>query len=242
MIRCNRLQEATTVTDPNYTALLIIGDRSGSMQSIRSAAEEAVNGFIVSQREVPGRCTVRLVQFDDEVAEVYPYTDVHATPYWTLVPRNTTALLDAIGKSVAELGQELATMDEDARPGKVIVVIQTDGLENASAEYTTAMVSEAIRRQREEYGWEFVFLGANMDAVATAASMGIPMASSMTYGTNDQGTRSAVASASAYVATTRGGGHAAFSDEDRAAALGEDDALPPPRPTRQGRSRSATSH
>lgn len=215
------------MTDPDYTALLMIVDHSGSMMSIRDASEEAVNGFIASQRPLPGRCTIRLHEFDDEINVVYPSTDVHETPPYQLVPRGMTALLDAIGHGIDTFGDELAAAPEDQRPGKVAVVIQTDGQENASHEHKLYDVAAKIGHQRDVYGWEFVFLGANIDAIATAAALKIPAHSSITYAASAAGTHAVGHSTSDYVSTLRAGRKAAFSDADREAAQ---DAGTDPRP------------
>jgi len=87
--------------------------------------------------------------------------------------RGCTALLDAIGKTILDIGYRLSVMGEEARPGKVIFVITTDGMENASKEFTYEKVKELINHQQEKYGWEFIFLGANVDATKEAGSMGI---------------------------------------------------------------------
>ncbi len=103
------------------------------------------------------------------------------------MPRGSTALLDAQGRTIVELGQELAALAEHERPSKVIVVTITDGLENASKHFNLEQIGEMIREQRDKYNWDFVFLGANQDAIKTAAAMNIPLPSAMSYSTSKAG-------------------------------------------------------
>ena len=203
------------------TDITIVLDRSGSMQGIAEATITGVNSFINAQRKVEGECVVSLTQFDDQYDPIYtarPLQDVPELNGITFVPRGMTALLDAIGRTITRTGERLAATHETRRPAKVIFVIMTDGAENVSKEYTRARVNEMIAHQRSKYSWEFVFLGANQDAIAVGASMGIPAASSMTYAATAAGTASTFASTSNYVSNLRAGHVAAFSDSDRISA------------------------
>ncbi len=112
----------------------------------------------------------------------------------TYVPRRTTALLDAVGRTIEELGQTLAAMAESDRPGQVIVAILTDGLENASQRFSWNAVAELIKQQTEQYKWTFLFLGANQDAIATAAQMSIAAANVATYTADAKGSRASCVS------------------------------------------------
>jgi uncharacterized protein YegL len=156
--------------------IICIVDRSGSMAQITSDAIGGFNTFLQAQKEEPGEARLSLVLFDHEyllVHDAVPIATVPPLTGETYVPRGTTALLDAIGRTIAAVGERLAATPEPERPGKVIVAILTDGLENASREYTHERISEMIRHQREEYAWEFVFLAANQDAIAAAVSLSI---------------------------------------------------------------------
>lgn len=198
--------------------ITIVLDRSGSMNTVLADTIGGFNTFIKKQREVPGECVVSLVQFDDEYDVVYTAKPVAAAPLLdgaTFVPRGMTALLDAIGTTVNATGTRLAGMPENDRPGKVLFVILTDGGENASHEYTKQKVFDMIEHQKKQYRWDFVFLGANQDAISVAGGLGISANSSMTYAANAQGTAAAFASASNYVVSTRTVGSASFTDEDR---------------------------
>ncbi|MBI1248027.1 VWA domain-containing protein [bacterium] len=178
------------------TDITIVLDRSGSMEPIRDATVEGVNGFLASHRGQPGT-RISLIQFDDQYEPLFVALPIADTPAIDLIPRGSTALLDAVGRSIQETGQRLAMMPEEERPGTVMFVIQTDGYENASRLWSLQRVNEAICHQREKYAWQFVFLGANQDAIATAAQMGIPGQSAMTYAANEQSVDAAYRAVSA---------------------------------------------
>ena len=169
------------MTDPTYTDITMVLDRSGSMQSIKDDTIGGFDAFISEQRRLPGRCTVSLVQFDNVYEEVYTGRDLADVPSLTLVPRGSTAMLDAIGRAVNATGARLAAMPEDRRPGTVIVGIMTDGLENASREFTYPMVKALIEQQEQVYGWTFMYMGANQDAIEVGASLGVARDRSLTY-------------------------------------------------------------
>ena len=208
----------------NFTRIAIILDRSGSMESCKESTVAGFNEFIRTQREIPGEATVKLVQFDDQYETVFdkPLKECPELTQNTFVPRGSTALLDAQGRTIVELGQELAALPESERPSKVIVVTLTDGLENASKQYNLDKIGEMIREQRDKYNWDFVFLGANQDAIATAAAMSIPLPSAMSYSTSKAGVAATMAAVSHYVGAARKGNAAAFSTEDRKSAMEKD--------------------
>jgi hypothetical protein len=169
------------MTDSTYTDITMVLDRSGSMQSIKEDTIGGFDAFIGEQRGLPGRCTVSLVQFDNEYEEVYTGRDLTEVPSLTLVPRGSTAMLDAIGRAVGATGARLAALPEDRRPATVVVGIMTDGLENASREFTHPMIKTLIERQEQVYGWTFMYLGANQDAIEVGASLGVARDRSLTY-------------------------------------------------------------
>jgi hypothetical protein len=123
----------------------------------------------------------------------------------TYVPRGTTALLDAIGRTIDELGARLAAMPAADRPGKVIFVIITDGLENASREYTREQVFQRIRHQSDVYGWEFVYLGAKQDAIAAGAQVGIDAGFALSCADGEVATRALYRSLASNVKMRRAG-------------------------------------
>ena len=165
----------------DLTDITVVIDRSGSMASTKSDAEGGLNTFVEEQKRQPGNGVYSLVQFDTVYEWVHRAMNLKDVPPFTLVPRGSTALLDAVGRAVVETGERLAAMPEADRPGLVVFVIVTDGEENSSREYTKAAVKEMIERQRNVYKWQFTFIGANQDAFAEAGAVGIPMAAALNY-------------------------------------------------------------
>lgn len=214
------------MTNPNYTAIAIICDRSGSMTSIKRDAEGALNNFVEEQKAVEGRATVRFDQFDTVHETVFKSTDIQNVQPITIHPRGGTALLDAIGRTVNDLGAELRSLPEAERPGNVLVVVVTDGEENSSVEYRgpagKERIASMIREQQDKYGWNFVFLAANQDAISVGMDYGFNPSSSLTFATTTRGIGNTSASLSGYATTYRGGGNASFSAQDRLAAVEED--------------------
>jgi hypothetical protein len=212
------------VTDAQRTLIAVLLDRSGSMESIKADTEGGFNAFIDEQAKQPGEAAVTLAQFDTEYEVVYANRPIADVPRLELQPRGATALYDGVGRLITDVGAELAARPEDERPGTVIVLVMTDGHENSSREWTHEAVSAAVKRQESEYSWSFVFLGANMDAVAIGQRMGFSPDTSLTYAASGQGVASAMSATTAYVSRRRGALDAdpvpGFSDADRAGARG----------------------
>jgi hypothetical protein len=166
----------------DYTDMTLIIDRSGSMASIREDAEGGVNTLIAEQAKQPGECRVTLVQFDTEYEFLHQGVKAAECPPYRLVPRGSTALLDAVGRAISETGARLAAMPEAERPGLVVFVISTDGQENASREFTRDQVKQMIAHQQQVYKWEFTFLAANAEAFAEAGGMGISAEQAAQFG------------------------------------------------------------
>jgi hypothetical protein len=190
----------------NLTDINIVLDRSGSMSSVKDDTEGGFNEFIKEQQKVSGQCFVSLYQFDDIYETVYEARDIHNVSRLNLVPRNSTALLDAIGRTVDQVGARLSRMYANDRPSKVICVIITDGHENSSKEYSRCSggyerIAEKISHQRNVYNWQFVFIGANQDAIASACSMGIK--SALNYTANKLGTENLYKSLSKNIRSSR---------------------------------------
>jgi hypothetical protein len=183
----------------DFTDITIILDRSGSMASVAHDTIGGFNRFVEDQKGGHGEAALTLVQFDNQYEVVYagtPIADVPVMTGETFVPRGSTALLDAIGRTIDDTGRRLASLPEAQRPETVIIVIITDGYENASRRYTSHRVGEMIAHQSDIYSWQFVFLGANQDAIATAASMGVDAGSALTYAATPIGTENAFAAVS----------------------------------------------
>ena len=162
------------------TALLLVIDRSGSMQSIRDDMIGGLQGMLDAQAALPGRATVDIVTFDTEVELQCSMVDISEARI-QLEPRGSTALHDALGDAITGFGAALDALPEIARPDVVQVIVVTDGHENASRRYSAAQVRELVERQQRDHGWEFVFLGAGQDAVLTGTRLGFDAGSSMTF-------------------------------------------------------------
>jgi len=181
----------------NYTHITYLLDRSGSMHDVWSDVVGGYKALIEEHQACPGECSFTLVGFDSVYSkpiDMMPLASVDAG-YLPFTPRNTTALLDALGRSMVETGQSLAAMDEAERPDKMLFIVQTDGFENASREYNLKQIRDMITHQREVYQWDFMFLGAGEDGIAAqGVQAGIPQSTSASY--SNQSTRKAMRSAS----------------------------------------------
>lgn len=213
--------KGNAMTDPNYTAMLLVIDRSGSMSSIRDDMIGGVTQLLNEQAAQPGLLTVDVVTFDNIVEWQHSFADP-ANVQIELVPRGSTALYDALGGAIAHFGQKLADLPEHARPGVVTVAVVTDGYENASTEWTARAVSDAVTRQRDAYGWDFVFLGANHDAALTAASIGIDADASLDFSADASSVAASASHLSRYVGDVRRGTRTGFTSEERRSALGDE--------------------
>jgi uncharacterized protein YegL len=161
------------MTDPNKTAVAFIIDESGSMNGRRADVIGGFNSFIEAQKKEPGQCTVSVTTFADQA--IVDYTDKPLSEVGPLdfSPNGWTALYDAVGKTITELGARLRAMPEEQRPSRVIVVIITDGGENSSKEFKKAHIREMLKHQTEKYNWVFNFLGCGLEAMEGADAMGI---------------------------------------------------------------------
>lgn len=178
----------------NKTDITIILDRSGSMASVKDDTIGGFNNFLSEQQKIEGEAVLSLVQFDDQYETVYLDKDINSAAKLTdatFQPRGMTALFDAVGRTINSVGQRLAALSEAERPDKILLVIMTDGFENSSREFNAAKVGEMIKHQRDVYNWQFMFIGANQDAVLSAEAINIPAAAALTYAANEQGTRAA---------------------------------------------------
>lgn len=147
------------------------------------------NAFIEKQYKQEGETIVTTVLFDDRYEILWNGIDARNVKLTNkeYYVRGCTALLDAVGKTILDVGRRLSETSEHEKPGKVIFVITTDGLENASSDFTYKKVKELIKHQQEKYGWEFIFLGANIDAIREAESIGIDMCDAYNFEASDTG-------------------------------------------------------
>jgi len=189
-----------------HTHITVALDCSGSMQAISTDAIRGFNQFLQDQRALPGEATLSLVQFNHEVHfqhEFVPLAAVKVLDGRTFIPQGSTALLDALGLVIHRTGQRLAALAEADRPEKVLMVVLTDGLENASRHYTSEKVAQMIQHQEKAYSWDFLFLAANQDAITTARGMGLAADRAADFSATGQGSREAMRMMSRQVTRVR---------------------------------------
>ena len=203
-----------------YTHIVLVLDRSGSMEAIKSDAIGGYNEFIKSQQAVPGKATFSLAQFNHNYDLVQDFVDLKNAKVLdnkNYQPGGTTALLDAVGRTALAVGERLSALEQGARPGKVVFVILTDGMENASKDYTRDRIKEIIKEQQEIYKWQFVFLSSDIDSFHDAQKWGIPASNTLSMGATSESAKLAFASIGATLCSYRRGASAnmGFSPADR---------------------------
>lgn len=175
----------------NLTEIVFILDRSGSMSGLESDTIGGFNSMIAKQQKEEGEAIVSTVLFDDETDVIHDRVaigDVKKLTEEDYYVRGCTALLDAVGGAIHHIGNVHKYAREEDRPAKTLFVITTDGLENASRYYSFKDVKKLIKRQQEKYNWEFLFLGANIDAIEVAGNMGISRDRAANYNCDEIGT------------------------------------------------------
>ena len=175
----------------NLTELVFILDRSGSMAGLESDTIGGFNAMLSKQRSAPGNAVITTVLFDNRVELLHDRIPIEGVADLTerdYFVRGSTALLDAIGTTIRKIVQVHRHTSEAARPDRTVFVIITDGMENSSRGYTAAAVKAMIEKEKA-YGWEFLFLGANIDAISAASSIGIRPERAVNYHADAEGTR-----------------------------------------------------
>ena len=173
------------------TELVMILDRSGSMSGLEADTIGGFNGMIEKQKKEDGEAYVSVILFDDQSEVIYDRVDIGKVEPMTdrqYYVRGCTALLDAVGDAIHHIGNIHKYAREEDVPEKTIFIITTDGMENASRRYNYNKVRRMIERQKEKYNWEFIFLGANIDAAAEAAKIGIGASRAARYECDSAGT------------------------------------------------------
>ncbi len=180
------------MSNKKLTEMVFILDRSGSMHGLEKETIGGYNSLIEKQIKEEGEAKITTVIFDDACEMLYDGADIKKVDEMTdkvYFARGCTALLDAIGKTIIHVGNRHKMACDDELPNKTIVTIITDGYENSSREFDIHKVKQLISEQKEEHGWEFMFLGANIDAIATARNFGINADRAVTYEADSIGTK-----------------------------------------------------
>ena len=176
----------------DLTELVFILDRSGSMQGLESDTIGGFNSLLEKQKRQPGKALVSTILFDDRAEVLHdrtPLSRIRPITGRDYFVQGCTALLDAVGGAIRHIGNIHKYARREDVPEHTLFVVITDGMENASRHFTTRQVREMIQRQKERYGWEFLFLGANIDAVETAGALGIGADRAVNYRCDSTGTR-----------------------------------------------------
>lgn len=174
----------------DYAEIVMVLDKSGSMAPLTDDTIKSFNNFVKEQAEVGDNASLSLYTFDNNVNVVWESVKINKVEPLTREnynPGGGTALNDGMGKAIDDLGDRLAKLKEEDRPNKVIIVTLTDGAENMSKKFTTEQIKEKVKHQQSKYNWQFLFLGANIDAFAVGGSYGIPTSGCMNFAATPMG-------------------------------------------------------
>ena len=209
------------VTNKKTTHVSVILDRSGSMQQIKDDIIGGFNAFLTEQKKTKNKMTLTLVQFDDQgpydvIYDMLPITKVPTLTNKAYTPRGMTPLLDCIGKGITELETQRVNMARKTRPENVVVVIITDGQENSSKEFKKDQIAKMIK-DKQDLGWQFVFLSADLNSIGDAHAYGFAGAATMAYDATAKGTGNMFRSLAINVSNYANGTTqtVAFTSEDR---------------------------
>lgn len=196
------------MTKQNFAAISVIIDESGSMLHLQQDTIGGFNSFLREQKELPGEAIFSLTKFNYAPTRVYdcvPLNDVAELNADVYRPTGGTALLDAVGDAIDRMGAQLSAMKEEERPSRVVVLIITDGHENSSSQFTNDKVREMIEHQQSKYSWEFLFIGANIDAFKAGTNLGVSALNSVQYTGSSYGTQVLYNSISSGLSRVRSG-------------------------------------
>jgi len=199
------------------TNIVFILDKSGSMGFCKDDVIGGFNTCLKEQQELKGEALMSVVLFSDVIDDLSEITDIkHFEPLTneTYIPCGLTALHDAVGQTIVKLGNILNSKPETERPEKVIIIIMTDGHENASKEYSAETVKELVEHQKEKYNWEFIYLGANQDAIGEGCKIGVSRNKSLNYDANTVGIQNMSRSVSDFTASYLASGDASYDNND----------------------------
>lgn len=195
------------MTKENFTSINVIIDASGSMSHLTHDTIGNFNTFLKEQKEFPGEAVFTLCTFNTDYHLTHDFVKIAGVPNLdskAYVPQGGTALLDAMGTTIDSVGRKLAALPEAERPSKVIFLIITDGHENSSKRFDSAQIKAMVEHQKDVYSWEFVFMGANIDAIAAGTNLGISMHNTLNYSADSVGTRQLYKSISENMSSYRG--------------------------------------
>ncbi len=212
----------------DFTHISVILDRSGSMETIKNDTIGGFNTFVSEQKKDPGVTTLSLYQFDDKYDVVFENKDIKEVKDLTaetFVPRGSTALYDAIGRTVIATGSYLAAIKEEDRPSKVICVVITDGGENSSREFRYSQIKDMITEQQTKYSWKFIFIGSDIDAMEVADSLGVFKGNTLNFSNNSKGTKEMYSSLSRGITLMKSMDNATYCCSDAAVFSEEDQRL-----------------
>jgi len=193
----------------NFTAINVILDSSGSMAGLASDTLGSFNTFLAEQKAVEGEVAFTLCTFNSDYRLVHDFVklnDVADLDKNSYKPSGGTALLDAMGATIDAVGKKLAALPEEERPSKVLTLVITDGHENASHHFSRAKIKEMVEHQKNVYNWDFLFFGANIDAITAGSELGLDATTSINYSASVGGTKQLYRSVSNSVSSYRAGG------------------------------------
>jgi len=209
---------ASSSDDSSYVVCIV--DRSGSMRSMGNAVKTGFNEFLHEQKAFPGDCMATVVRFDHEVEVVHHgvnLTDVKDATEATFQPRGRTALHDAIGETISMVKRKLSTLA--SKPSRVMVMVLTDGEENASTKHSRAKIMKAIGECEKKLKWTFVFVGANQDAIATGTQIGFRAQSCLSYTSDMTHQRATWSCISQNISRQRSGGSSLWTPGERSSSM-----------------------
>ena len=209
----------------NFTELVFILDRSGSMAGLESDTIGGFNSMLAKQQAEPGECRITTVLFDNQYETLHDRIDIKAVSPLTdkeYFVRGNTALLDAIGRTINKIGSVQKNTAEEYRADKVLFVITTDGMENASREFDYKKIKAMVKHQKSKYSWEFIFLGANIDAVDVANHFGVDRSRAQNYHNDSRGILLNYAVLSETISSYREAAPGAILDDDWSKVINED--------------------
>lgn len=203
------------------TELILLVDRSGSMESIKANTEKAFNDFLEQQKKLPDQCNVTLIKFDDQYEKVYESKPIDKVGEVTIEPRGWTALLDALGKTINSVEQRFLSASAEESPDNVIFVVLSDGAENNSKEYDGPTIKKLIQDKTAIQNWKFVYFGTNQDAIGTATKLGFEASKALNFAATSEGLIGTSSVLHRSVTSYRSGHNYSMSAEDRSVAMGE---------------------